>query len=192
MLQEAEQPINFSYFSNTAMASVLSLMTDGKSVEVGLVGTTELSASRPKTGCPAPERSARRVRRWSGWASLQVNMAIMCADDSRIPVSYSQDYPQNYCSLQGNTPWPQPKIPNHLLIATREEEHSANRAFFSSLLTQISLVDRRDNTGHEKIEELIRIRVQTDLCIRRTIPRHGVSDFINPQSHGFGRAQFWI
>jgi hypothetical protein len=52
VLQEAEQPINFSYFSNTAMASVLSLMTDGKSVEVGLVGTTELSASRPKTGMP--------------------------------------------------------------------------------------------------------------------------------------------
>lgn len=38
LLQEAGQPILFSYFPNTAMASVLNLMTDGKSVEVGLVG----------------------------------------------------------------------------------------------------------------------------------------------------------
>jgi CRP-like cAMP-binding protein len=38
VLQEAGQVIEFSYFPNTAMASVLSLMTDGKSIEVGLVG----------------------------------------------------------------------------------------------------------------------------------------------------------
>jgi CRP-like cAMP-binding protein len=38
VLQEAGQAIEFSYFPNTAMASVLTLMTDGKGIEVGLVG----------------------------------------------------------------------------------------------------------------------------------------------------------
>jgi CRP-like cAMP-binding protein len=37
-LQEPRQAIEFGYFPNTAMASILNLMTDGKSVEVGLVG----------------------------------------------------------------------------------------------------------------------------------------------------------
>lgn len=38
VLHESGKPIEYTYFPNTAMASVLSLMTDGKSVEVGLVG----------------------------------------------------------------------------------------------------------------------------------------------------------
>jgi len=38
VLQEAGQPIKYAYFLNTAMASILNLMTDGKSVEVGLTG----------------------------------------------------------------------------------------------------------------------------------------------------------
>lgn len=38
LLQEAGGPIEFSYFPNTAMASILNLMSDGKSVEVGLAG----------------------------------------------------------------------------------------------------------------------------------------------------------
>jgi CRP-like cAMP-binding protein len=38
VLQEAGGPIEFTYFPNTAMASILNLMADGKSVEVGLAG----------------------------------------------------------------------------------------------------------------------------------------------------------
>jgi CRP-like cAMP-binding protein len=38
VLQEAGQPIEFCYFPNTAMASILNVMDDGKSVEVGLAG----------------------------------------------------------------------------------------------------------------------------------------------------------
>ncbi len=38
VLQEAGEPIEFSYFPNTAMASVLNVMADGRSVEVGLAG----------------------------------------------------------------------------------------------------------------------------------------------------------
>jgi CRP-like cAMP-binding protein len=38
VLQEAGQPIEFAYFPNTAMASILNLMKSGKSVEVGLTG----------------------------------------------------------------------------------------------------------------------------------------------------------
>jgi CRP-like cAMP-binding protein len=38
LLQEAGQPIQYCYFPNTAMASILSVMDDGKSVEVGLAG----------------------------------------------------------------------------------------------------------------------------------------------------------
>jgi CRP-like cAMP-binding protein len=38
VLLEQGQPINFAYFPNTAMSSVLNLMADGKCVEVGLVG----------------------------------------------------------------------------------------------------------------------------------------------------------
>jgi CRP-like cAMP-binding protein len=38
VLQEAGEPIEFSYFPNTAMASVLNIMADGRSVEVGLAG----------------------------------------------------------------------------------------------------------------------------------------------------------
>lgn len=37
-LQEAGQPIEYCYFPNTAMASVLNVMDDGKSIEVGLIG----------------------------------------------------------------------------------------------------------------------------------------------------------
>src|SRR5580693_3887816 len=38
LLQEAGQEIEFCYFPNTMMASVLNVMADGKSVEVGLAG----------------------------------------------------------------------------------------------------------------------------------------------------------
>jgi CRP-like cAMP-binding protein len=38
LLQEAGQEIQFCYFPNTMMASVLNVMADGKSVEVGLAG----------------------------------------------------------------------------------------------------------------------------------------------------------
>jgi CRP-like cAMP-binding protein len=38
VLQEAGNPIQYCYFPNTAMASILNVMTDGKSVEVGLAG----------------------------------------------------------------------------------------------------------------------------------------------------------
>jgi CRP-like cAMP-binding protein len=38
LLQEAEQPIQYCYFPNTAMASILNIMGDGKTVEVGLAG----------------------------------------------------------------------------------------------------------------------------------------------------------
>ena len=37
-LQEAGEGIEFCYFPNTMMASVLNVMADGKSVEVGLAG----------------------------------------------------------------------------------------------------------------------------------------------------------
>jgi CRP-like cAMP-binding protein len=38
LLQEVGKPIKYGYFPNTAMGSVLNIMADGKSVEVGLVG----------------------------------------------------------------------------------------------------------------------------------------------------------
>jgi CRP-like cAMP-binding protein len=38
VLQEVGKPIKYGYFPNTAMGSVLNIMADGKSVEVGLVG----------------------------------------------------------------------------------------------------------------------------------------------------------
>ena len=38
LLQEAGQPIEHCYFPNTMMASILNVMDDGKSVEVGLAG----------------------------------------------------------------------------------------------------------------------------------------------------------
>ena len=38
LLQEAGQPIEYCYFPNTAMASILNVMADGKSVEVGPAG----------------------------------------------------------------------------------------------------------------------------------------------------------
>jgi CRP-like cAMP-binding protein len=37
-LQETGEPINFCYFPNTGMVSILALMGDGKSIEVGLAG----------------------------------------------------------------------------------------------------------------------------------------------------------
>jgi CRP-like cAMP-binding protein len=39
VLQEAGQSIQYCYFPNTAMASILNVMEDGKSVEVGLAGS---------------------------------------------------------------------------------------------------------------------------------------------------------
>jgi hypothetical protein len=38
VLHEAGEPIKFPYFMNSGLASVLSVMVDGKSVEVGLTG----------------------------------------------------------------------------------------------------------------------------------------------------------
>jgi CRP-like cAMP-binding protein len=38
LVQEVGHPIQYGYFPNTAMGSVLNVMADGKSVEVGLVG----------------------------------------------------------------------------------------------------------------------------------------------------------
>jgi CRP-like cAMP-binding protein len=38
VLQKSGEPIKFVYFPNTAMASVLNMMADGKSIEVALVG----------------------------------------------------------------------------------------------------------------------------------------------------------
>jgi CRP-like cAMP-binding protein len=38
ILQAAEEPIKFAYFLNEGLASVLNVMSDGKSVEVGLIG----------------------------------------------------------------------------------------------------------------------------------------------------------
>ena len=38
LLQEAGQPIRYCYFPNTAMGSILNVMNDGKSIEVGLAG----------------------------------------------------------------------------------------------------------------------------------------------------------
>jgi hypothetical protein len=38
VLQEVGNPIQYCYFPNTAMASILNVMNDGKSVEVGLAG----------------------------------------------------------------------------------------------------------------------------------------------------------
>jgi len=39
VLHEAEETIKFAYFPNDGLASVLNVMSDGKSVEVGLLGT---------------------------------------------------------------------------------------------------------------------------------------------------------
>ena len=38
VLNEAEAPIQYAYFMNSGLASVLNVMEDGKSVEVGLTG----------------------------------------------------------------------------------------------------------------------------------------------------------
>jgi CRP-like cAMP-binding protein len=38
LLQEAGQPVQYCYFPTTAMASILNIMKDGKSIEVGLAG----------------------------------------------------------------------------------------------------------------------------------------------------------
>jgi CRP-like cAMP-binding protein len=39
ILNDAEAPIKYAYFTNDGLASVLDVMSDGKSVEVGLIGT---------------------------------------------------------------------------------------------------------------------------------------------------------
>ena len=39
VLHEADETITFAYFPNEGLASVLNVMSDGKSVEVGLLGT---------------------------------------------------------------------------------------------------------------------------------------------------------
>jgi CRP-like cAMP-binding protein len=49
VLQEAEEPIKYAYFVDSGMVSILSVMQDGKSVEVGLTG---------KEGCTALQLAA--------------------------------------------------------------------------------------------------------------------------------------
>jgi len=49
VLQETEEPIKYAYFIDSGMVSILSVMRDGKSVEVGLTG---------KEGCTALQLAA--------------------------------------------------------------------------------------------------------------------------------------
>ena len=49
VLQETEEPIKYAYFVDSGMVSILSVMEDGKSVEVGLTG---------KEGCTALQLAA--------------------------------------------------------------------------------------------------------------------------------------
>jgi len=49
VLQETEEPIKYAYFVDSGMVSILSVMQDGKSVEVGLTG---------KEGCTALQLAA--------------------------------------------------------------------------------------------------------------------------------------
>jgi CRP-like cAMP-binding protein len=49
VLQDTEEPINYAYFVDSGMVSILSVMEDGKSVEVGLTG---------KEGCTALQLAA--------------------------------------------------------------------------------------------------------------------------------------
>jgi CRP-like cAMP-binding protein len=50
VLHEAEENIKFAYFPNEGLASVLNVMSDGKSVEVGLLGTDGFVGTRLVAG----------------------------------------------------------------------------------------------------------------------------------------------
>ena len=55
VLHEASEPITHTYFINSGLASVLNVMTDGKSVEVGLAGK-EGFVGLPSSWASAPVR----------------------------------------------------------------------------------------------------------------------------------------
>ncbi len=94
VMQEAGENIKFSYFPNTAMASILNVMPDGKSVEVGLAGKEgfvglpliagfHTSLNRVVTQA---EGTAFRVE-----AKAFVETLRQCPELNRLLVRYSQE-----------------------------------------------------------------------------------------------------
>ena len=99
VLQESEEPIKYAYFINSGMVSILSVMQDGKSVEVGLSG---------KEGCTGLQLAAgfktsdtRAVVQISGTA-FRVNSLSLVKILKQCPVlaKRMQQY-SLYLALQG-------------------------------------------------------------------------------------------
>ncbi len=65
VLHEAGEPILFAYFINSGLASVLSVLADGKSVEVGLTGKEGFVGLPLIVGRPAIE-STKSTKGWRG------------------------------------------------------------------------------------------------------------------------------
>jgi hypothetical protein len=51
VLNEMAEPIKYGYFINSGLASILNVMSDGKSVEVGLSGKKASWETRPSENC---------------------------------------------------------------------------------------------------------------------------------------------
>ena len=66
VLHEPGEPIKFGYFLNSGMTSILTVLAEGKSVEVGLTGKDGFVGLAPARGIqqrPDPGRNADRRRR---------------------------------------------------------------------------------------------------------------------------------
>jgi CRP-like cAMP-binding protein len=74
VLQEPGEPITYCYFPNSAMASILSLMANGKSVEVGLAGREGFVGLPVMAGFRS---SANRVVTQGGGTAFRIEAADM-------------------------------------------------------------------------------------------------------------------
>jgi CRP-like cAMP-binding protein len=84
VLNEAGQPIKFAYFVNGGCASILNVMSDGKSVEVGLVGREGFVGSPLLAGFrTSPTRAIMQV----GGSAFRINpqdLGSLLSDFSRL------------------------------------------------------------------------------------------------------------
>src|SRR5437016_976784 len=75
VLHEPGEPIKFGYFLNSGLASVLTVLTEGKSVEVGLTGTDDKALAQVLRQCPV---LASRLQRYVQVLGMQGTQVAAC------------------------------------------------------------------------------------------------------------------
>lgn len=91
IFHEAGEPIKFVYFINSGLASFLSVMTDGKSIEVGLAGREGFVGLPLVVGLSSsPTQVIMQVK----GSAYRISVKGCRTSNARIPCSHARDAPR--------------------------------------------------------------------------------------------------